>query len=80
MAVYLISAHGTEYVKIGESNKPARRMADLQAGTFHELRLLRTWEGKRGVEHWLHTRYADRHVIHEWYPRKKPAWLRNLWL
>ena len=67
MAVYLISAVGTEFVKIGTSNNPRHRMSDLQAATFHELRLLRTWDGDRSVELWLQQRYADRHERHEWY-------------
>lgn len=67
--VYLISAVGTEYVKVGRSMSfPAKRVADMQTANPHELRLLAWTEGAYEYEEErLHSKYQLFRVRGEWF-------------
>jgi hypothetical protein len=67
MPVYLVRAGETDMVKIGWADEVQRRIEGLQIGHYLELHLLRTWPGRRGVEWWLHQRFADHRVRSEWF-------------
>lgn len=54
-------------VKIGLTNDPAFRLAQLQTSSWDELRVMRTLDGARAEERWLHTRYAPRRLRGEWF-------------
>jgi len=67
--VYLISAVGTEYVKVGRSQSfPSKRVQDMQTANPHELRLLAWTEGAYEYEELrLHQKYATFRVRGEWF-------------
>lgn len=63
--VYFISdGHA---VKIGYSWRPEYRMADLQAATHRELKLLAQCTGSIKTERELHSRFAELRLSGEWF-------------
>ncbi|WP_331758636.1 GIY-YIG nuclease family protein [Streptomyces sp. NBC_01547] len=67
VCVYILGAEGSPLVKIGWTNNPSRRLADLQSGSPLALRLLATCEGDARLESALHGHFADRRVRGEWF-------------
>ena len=71
--LYFIREVGTEYVKVGISYNPDKRLVDLQTGTPHDLELVvsigpfqpASDAGK--WERWLHKNLKGRHIRGEWY-------------
>lgn len=63
--VYFIS--NGEAVKIGYSADPAKRFQSLQTSQPGTLVLLGTIAGNRELERELHTRFADRRRVGEWF-------------
>ena len=67
--VYVIEAVGTDYVKIGSATDPGRRLAELQIGSPHELRLRYSFVAKDAhkSERALHKQFESCHVRGEWF-------------
>lgn len=65
MWTYFVQGPPLSPVKIGKAIDVKQRMASLQTGTPHELRLLRTLEGDREAE--MHQRFADDRIRGEWF-------------
>lgn len=63
--VYFIRGGGL--VKIGYSECPTSRMADLQAGSPIKLELLGTIRGQRGTEEALHKKFSHLRKHGEWF-------------
>lgn len=63
--VYLIT--DGEYVKIGYSVNPPKRVAELQTGNARVLSLLGTIKGTEQDERALHAKYAHLNVLQEWF-------------
>lgn len=65
--VYFIGSEG-RFVKIGYSNKLAKRYVDLQCSTPYRLNLLATLRGgTRKDEKRYHHRFAEHRVVGEWF-------------
>lgn len=67
MPCYLIRCGETDKVKIGWALDVPSRVAMLQTGSWESLHLLRTWDGHQPAETWLHRRFADLHIVREWF-------------
>jgi hypothetical protein len=65
--VYVIHAMGTNRIKIGHSADPEKRLAQLQTGSPHELKLLGQWPGTIEVEQLVHKRLAEYRCGGEWF-------------
>ena len=63
--VYLIT--DGEYLKIGYSVNPEKRVAELQTGNARPLRLLGKIEGTEADERALHQKYIRNNVLQEWF-------------
>lgn len=63
--IYLIT--DSEYVKIGYSVNPKKRVAELQTGNARLLRLLATIEGTPQDERDLHIQFIEHNVLQEWF-------------
>lgn len=63
--VYLIT--DGEYLKIGYSVNPPKRVAELQTGNARLLSLVGTIEGTEEDERLLHAKYARHNVLQEWF-------------
>ena len=66
MSVYFIQVEGTDEVKIGEGNV-AERLATFQTAHGKKLKIIRTAEGGRSVERWLHRFYEREKIRGECY-------------
>lgn len=71
--VYFIGADG-DYVKIGVSNNPVRRLNSLQQGNPHEIWLMAIINSPApyASEAALHEKFADKHIRGEWYLLDRP--------
>jgi hypothetical protein len=67
MSVYLIRCGESGPVKIGKADDVPNRMWKLQAGNHEILVLLRTLDGGRQTESWLHRHFGRLHIRAEWY-------------
>lgn len=68
MPVYMIRAGETEMVKIGWSGQDVEaRRGDLQGAHYEELHTVRTIDGPRAVEGWLHRHFRTSRVRREWF-------------
>lgn len=68
MAVYIIRQADTGLAKIGVSDNPPKRMAELQTGSPHKLTIARhedAWSYPE--ERWLHAHYAATRKHGEWF-------------
>jgi hypothetical protein len=65
--VYLIQAGNTNFVKIGVSFEPQRRLRDLQTSHYEELKIVAFKEGGKDDELRLHIKFKDSHVRGEWF-------------
>ncbi len=66
--LYFIQAKDTNYIKIGVSGCPKRRMSLLQVGCPFELKLIATLAQHGSItEGELHTRFRDLRVRGEWF-------------
>lgn len=65
--VYMIQHGANGPVKIGLSNKPQRRVGQLQTGNPEELRLRHVFPANRNVEAGLHVRFKDARIRGEWF-------------
>ena len=70
--VYFAQVDGGELIKIGTSREPERRMDKLgtevrRMGIGRRAMLLAIIPGGVGVERWMHARFADRHIVGEWF-------------
>lgn len=63
--VYCIS--DGEYVKVGHSTNPKKRISELQTGNARLLRLVGTLEGKLEDEKAMQTKYAKYNILQEWF-------------
>ena len=74
--VYFISAHDDDMIagpiKIGISDYPALRMAELQACSPTRLVILATCEGGKKRESDYHSRFASTRLHGEWFSRSEP--------
>jgi hypothetical protein len=67
MSVYFIQAGEGGPVKIGTAISARVRMDSLQVGHYEELFLLRTLDGGRPLEQWLHGKFIERRIRGEWF-------------
>jgi Meiotically up-regulated gene 113 len=65
--VYFIQAGDHGPVKIGFSNKPDRRLPQLQTGNHRDLQLRHVIPGDKDTERELHERFADARIRGEWF-------------
>lgn len=65
--VYFIANAAGTHVKIGRSERPERRVLDLQIGNHDQLSLLHTVSGGVLLEAYLHSRYAAWRRLGEWF-------------
>lgn len=63
--VYFIETPDSQYVKIGFSRKPTRRLSQL--GTIMPVRLIGTFPATFETESWLHRKFAAFHETGEWF-------------
>lgn len=67
MTCYLLRAGDTSNVKIGWAIDAQARRRELQAGCWLPLVPMRTWEGGRPTEMWLHNHFAHLRIVREWF-------------
>lgn len=67
MPVYVIRAGDTEFVKIGWAESVPARIRELQAGNHLTLNILRSIDGGRTVEAWLHRHFKAFCIEREWF-------------
>lgn len=66
--VYVIQEQGGDSaVKVGRADDVAKRVAQLQTGNPHPLRLIYVLPGAGGLEADLHLRFEDDHLRGEWF-------------
>lgn len=65
--VYCIIHHESKSVKIGVTNDPERRFAQIQTGSPHSLTLHSFMPGDRATEAAFHRKFADRRKVGEWF-------------
>ena len=65
--IYLIQAGPLGPVKIGHGVDLAERLRCLQTGNHEVLHLLRSIEGGKDEETWLHERFRSLHLRAEWF-------------
>ena len=65
--VYLIQEGDTNLFKIGFSKTPLKRLAGLQTGNPHELRIVKTWPGTRFIETRFHSELEEIRGKGEWF-------------
>lgn len=65
--IYFIRCSSTGLVKIGKSHDVQKRYKALQCASASDLVLEATADGYTKVEHYLHTRCAERRVKGEWF-------------
>lgn len=65
--IYFIRAGAEGDVKIGTAANVSARLKEFQVGQARILTVIRTIEGGRETERWLHKHYAARHVRGEWF-------------
>lgn len=66
MTVYFIS-NGRGQVKIGHTDDPAARLAQLQVASVQPLTIVRLADGGAAAERWLHRRFSLQRVRGEWF-------------
>jgi hypothetical protein len=64
---YVYAITDGEYVKIGYSTNPSKRVAELQTGNARLLACIGTMEGTEDDEKLLHAKYAHLNVLQEWF-------------
>ena len=64
-----VDEHGelTDYVKIGYSVNPRKRIAELQCGNPRRLRMIGFIEGTQADEANMHSAYLEYNVMQEWF-------------
>lgn len=65
--IYVIHAPGTNCIKIGYTDHPRRRMAELQVSSPVKLRLLLTCPGTLDMEGQIHGKLSGYHKSGEWF-------------
>lgn len=75
--IYYIQRGEDGPIKIGTSNDPERRLAELQTGSGEPLRLLAVIPGDRSLERQIHSALRDHQGIGEWF-KPSPAELEYL--
>lgn len=70
--LYFIEAVETEFIKIGRSADPDRRLAQLATGSPNQLRIIGRLGGGADVERDLHEQFDDLRERGEWF-RATPA-------
>lgn len=65
--VYLIVNDHAQTCKIGISNKPEKRLATLQTGNSHPLRLAYVLPGSEAIERQLHENFRAERLSGEWF-------------
>jgi hypothetical protein len=68
--IYFIQNTETLNIKIGYSDRVAKRLSQLQVGNSQKLRLLFQMEGDRTKEKELHQRYRNKQLRGEWYNKE----------
>lgn len=66
-SVYFIQQGAAGPIKIGFSDRPERRVAQLQTSTPERLRILATMPGSKQTEGSLHRRFARHRMQGEWF-------------
>jgi hypothetical protein len=67
MTVYIIRAGEHGPCKIGWADDVEARRKQLQVSHHDLLHVMRTIEGSRATERWLHQRFAELHMQGEWF-------------
>lgn len=69
--VYIIHCKDLNTIKIGYSDNPFARLAQLQVGNSSELSILSIFKGGREEEEILHKKFASNKVRGEWFALDK---------
>lgn len=69
--IYFVKAG--QFLKIGISENPEKRVRELQIGNPHKLELLGTIPGDEQDETEIHNAFSDHHSHGEWYFYSKPV-------
>lgn len=67
MTIYFVQAGEGGPIKIGQSEKPEKRIRELAIGVPHQLLPLGILDGGSGDEADLHVQFAAAHVMGEWF-------------
>jgi T5orf172 domain len=65
--VYIILAHETNTVKIGQSGNPKKRLATLQTASPNKLEIVGVITGSMQTEEWLHGLFRQYRRQGEWF-------------
>jgi hypothetical protein len=65
--IYIIHCKDLNTIKIGYSDNPFARLAQLQVGNSSELSILSIFKGGREEEEFLHKKFASNKVRGEWF-------------
>mgnify|MGYP003402269466 CR=1 FL=1 len=76
--IYFIVTEDYQYMKIGFSKDPARRLRGLQTGCPYRLRILFTIPGSKELEAHLHTVYHNYRINGEWF-QIEPSLLHSVY-
>lgn len=71
--LYMIQCKTTGAVKVGRSNDPSARLAQLQTGCPTELHIWWQIQGGAFLERLFHELFADEKIRGEWYPKDSTA-------
>ena len=68
MHLYFIGAEGLDFIKVGRSKNPAKRLQALRTASPYKLRLLRTYEGRGDLEPYVLQLLRERMDVNgEWF-------------
>ncbi|MCP1202279.1 GIY-YIG nuclease family protein [Acetobacter oryzoeni] len=67
MTVYIVKAEGLGLVKIGYAANLSARLSTLQSASPVPLSLVRSSDGTKGLEAWLHEHFSEYRKQGEWF-------------
>ena len=65
--IYFIANDELRAMKIGKARNIDQRLADLQSGSPHKLRVEYALRADGAAERWFHYRFEDRRISGEWF-------------
>jgi DNA-binding XRE family transcriptional regulator len=66
--LYFIGAEGLDFIKVGRSKNPTRRLRQLRTASPYKLRLLSTYDGEGGLEPYVLAMLRERLTTNgEWF-------------
>jgi hypothetical protein len=67
--LYVIQSEDSDYIKIGRTNNPKKRLSDLQSGNPNKLSYLILLKGKGYLEKSIHEDLKSYRVRGEWFKK-----------